>query len=107
MSRIFLDHDPLSGITEYVHPKSEGGFLIESVQDVEPILERNKALQNHHDGYTPSRDFKHVACIPPIVELLWRSKYGVDVYDKNHQPAVRRLLNDPEWRYLRTSPGRI
>jgi hypothetical protein len=41
------------------------------------------------------------------VALLWLQRYGVDVYRREHWPAVRRLLNDPDWRYLRTSTRRL
>ena len=28
---------------------------------------------------------------------------GVDVHNPDHWPAVQRLLNDPDWRYLKTA----
>lgn len=84
------------------------GVLVERVQDVEPFLDANKADYNSgRSGYTPSRAMKHVASIPPIVAELWMNRYGVDVFNKDHAGAVRRLLNSNEWRYLRTSPGRL
>jgi hypothetical protein len=50
---------------------------------------------------------RKVASIPNAVAMIWLTRYGVDVFKKDHEPAVRRLLNDPEWRHLRTAPGRI
>jgi len=35
------------------------------------------------------------------IALSKLQRYGVRVWDKNHWPAVRRLLNDSEWRHLR------
>lgn len=103
----YLGHDPSAGMDEVFHfDQSNGDFAVETSQDVEPILDRNKRLRNDTDGYTPSRDMKHIATIPNVVIELWLNRYGVNVFRKDHDSAVRRLLNDPEWRNLRTSPGR-
>ena len=42
-----------------------------------------------------------------VVALKWKEERGIDVFNRDHWPAVKKLLRDPEWRYLRTSPGRI
>ena len=82
------------------------GVAMLAEQDVEPILDSNKAEYNSGiDGWTPSRDMRKVAEIPLIVAEIWRNTLGVDVFDPNHAPAVSRLLNSSEWRYLRTAPG--
>ena len=84
------------------------GVLVETVQDVEPILEANKdAYNSGRDGYTPSRAMKKVGEIPFVVYELWLNAHGVDALNKNHWPAVRRLLNSSEWRHLRTAPGQL
>ena len=84
------------------------GVLVETVQDVEPILEANKdAYNSGRDGYTPSRAMKKVAEIPLVVYQMWMDKYGIDALKKDHAPAVKRLLNSSEWRHLRTAPGRL
>lgn len=109
MTRRLLEADWLTGIAEY-HGYDSGTdcTIIETVQDVAPILEHNKALQNADDqGWSPSRDLRRAATIPDIIVLKWRNEYGIDVFDRNHWPAVKRLLNDPEWRYLRTAPGTL
>jgi hypothetical protein len=31
----------------------------------------------------------------------WKVKHGVDAWDPNHKPAVMRLLNSSDYRYLR------
>jgi len=84
------------------------GVGVKTSQDVEPILEANKDSYNSgRDGFTPSRAMKKVAEIPLVVAEKWRNEYGIDVLDKDHAPAVRRLLNSSEWLYLRTAPGRL
>lgn len=91
--------------TIYV-PDQDGVFHLHRVQDVEPILEDNKRRQNDGDGYSPSRDLRYVAHIPNIFIEAWM-KEGLSIFDENCWPAIRRRLNDPDWRFLRTSPGRI
>ena len=106
MKRHF-DYDPLTQTTEVFHfDEATGDFAIESSIDVEPLLDINKARQNDGaNGWTPSRDMKMIGSIPNIVVEKWRNEFGVNIFDKNHEPAVRRLLNDPDWRWLRTSSG--
>ncbi len=109
MSRRLIWRDPATGVAEYHHyePLSDR-TVIETVQDVAPILERNKALQNADDrGWSPSGELRRAATIPDVVILKWRNDYGIDVFDRNHWPAVKRLLNDPAWRHLRTAPGKL
>lgn len=102
----FFDYDADTHQTEFFHyDESAHTFSIETVQDVTAILESNKKAANNGDGYTASREMKHEASIPLGVVMLWKEKYGVDVFDKNHEAGVKRLLNSSEWAYLRTSIG--
>ena len=105
--KTLLDVDEFSGITEIFHPGSDGKWGIESIQDVEPILDANKALFNLNDGYTPSREFRRAASIPNIVIQQWITKHGVDIHNPDHWQAVKRLLNSSEYAYLRTAPGKL
>ena len=96
------------GIVEWLHfDAATGAFAIERVQDVEPVLEANKAAASTGDGYSPSRELRQVAEIPMVVALKWKEERGIDVFNRDHWQAVKKLLRDPEWRHLRTSPGRI
>ncbi|MCX8500743.1 MAG: hypothetical protein ORO03_03475 [Alphaproteobacteria bacterium] len=84
-------------------------YALETVQWVEPLLEQNRALASgdSSDGYSPSREWRRIATIPTVVQLQWKQRYGVEVWNRDHWPAVKRLLNDPDWRWLRTSTGRV
>lgn len=101
----FFDHDPTTNTTQYFHHDDENDTsYIQNVSDVTDIIEYNKARQTDGtNGFNATRDNVHVANIPIGVIYLWRTKYGVDVYNKHHMPAVKRLLNSSEWRYLRIS----
>lgn len=96
------------GIVEWLHfDRATGKIAIERVQDVDPVLDSNKERANHESGYSASRELREIAEIPMIVVLKWLTDYGVDVHNRDHWPAVKRLLRDPDWMHLRSSPGRI
>jgi hypothetical protein len=96
------------GLVEWLHfDEASGQMTIQRQQDVEPVLEANKRRALAHDGFSPSRELREIAEIPLGIVELWRTVLGVDIFDRNHWPAVKRLLRDSEWRGLRTSPGKI
>lgn len=82
-----------------------------AAQDVAPILEQNKAMATHNDGYSQSRELRRVAQVPVALMLKWLNEEGWWFYDASHDPDVAKKLaaklNDPEWRHLRTAEGRI
>ena len=92
--------------TFFHYDDMEDRTFIETVQDVEPILDYNKALQTWDDGYSPTRELRRVASIPVVVIEQWLRE-GIDVFNPDHKEAVRRKLNSNEWRHLRTAPGRL
>lgn len=103
MKRV-LNENKAAGITTYFHP-TDDGFALETVQhDVTPILESNAQKRSMgRDYYANDKDMWRAASIPIGVMYQWLTKYGVDVMNEDHWPAVQRLLNDPEWRYLKTA----
>jgi hypothetical protein len=100
MSKRLLDFDPNTGVsTFHQYDETEDKTYVSYEQDVEQILERNKRLANEATG--KMGDMVHVASIPTVVQLKWLTEYGVDLTNKDHMPAVKRLLNSDEWRYLK------
>ena len=106
MSKKILDYDPFSGITttfDYI-PETDTTVLYRE-QDVSGMLDANKILQND-DEFTKKgikESWWHYFHIPNIVIEKWLNEFGVDVYNKDHQKAVFKLLNQPEYRYLKTT----
>lgn len=94
-------------VPETGHWSEDGNLIIRKTQDVEPILDRNKRLYTADDGWSPSRDVRRAASIPLVVVEQWLREEGIDVFNPDHRDAVRRKLNSPEWRHLRTAPGRL
>ena len=94
-------------VAHYWEDDGQGGGLIHSVQDVAPILERNKALQNHNDGYSPSRELRRVGFIPNALLIKWQNEEGWNPWDPANAYKLAQKLNDIEYRHLRTAPGHL
>jgi hypothetical protein len=80
-------------------------LVVQSYQDVEDIIERNKALQNAG----PQRgDFRQIASIPLNIINQWlheewaRGNATITMGGPEFDALVQRKLADPDWRYLRT-----
>lgn len=103
MSKRLFDHCHMTGVTEWFED-TDDGFNIHYEQDAEPIIELNKAKQSMGRAfYAKDPELWKVASIPIGVQYKWMVEHGVDVMNKDHWPKVKRLLNDPEWRYLKTA----
>ena len=59
-------------------------------------------LRARKEDVNRKNEFRHVADIPITIQMDWLTKHGVDVWNQDHWPAVRRLLNDPDYRWLKT-----
>ena len=103
--------DSEGGITSTFHfDYSSGKSIIQTTQDVEPILEANKIDQTINDGYSPSRDLKRIASIPLVIVQKWMHEDGVNFLALGKQEKakyLRKKLGDPDYAYLRTSPGKF
>ena len=96
------------GLVEHLvaDASERGAYAVEYRADVTANIEANK-VEFNAPGRAIEGMGRKVASIPNAVAMIWLTRYGVDVFKKDHAPAVRRLLNDPEWRHLRTAPGKI
>jgi hypothetical protein len=88
--------------TRLILDRGERTITAQTWQDVEPILDRNKALQNE-----PQRSDwgRHIATIPNVVIVKWMNEEGADVLRMSggeFGQFIRRKLADPDWRHLRT-----
>ncbi len=88
---------------EYIH--SEDKTIISREQNVTSLLDMNKALANETDATKEGikNGWWHYAQIPNIIIEKWLNEHGVNLYNKDHEKAVFRLLNQPEYRYLKTT----
>lgn len=75
--------------------------------DCEPVIDACKEAQNN---YRPHQDhlFRQVAEIPCIFIMKWMDEHGVNFYDKDgFEWVIKRIINDPDYKFLRTVPGKI
>ena len=102
-------NDPVKTTFKYDH--SEDKVILNSVQDIEPILELNKKEQNNDSMYgignTETLGMRKVASIPLVVIEKWKQELGVDIMNKNDWPKDKQLLNDPENRFFRTNESKL
>lgn len=77
-------------------------------QDCEPTLQLNKQLYNDGtDGYGPTREWRRIASIPNIILEKWLKEEGIRYWDSEDTHKLAAKLDDPEWRFLRTAPGKV
>ncbi len=94
----------MSEVETRVHHTSDG-LLVERWQDCEPIIERNKRLQNMPQKSDWGR---HVASIPCVILEKWlneealRGNHAVRLFSEEFNQIVAKKLKDPDWRWLRT-----
>lgn len=87
-------------------PKARDSLIVaESIQDVEPILEHNKALRSQEQKSDWGR---HIATVPNVIMVRWfneeqqRGNVTLRMFSREFHQLVKRKLQDPEWKYLRT-----
>lgn len=100
----WTEYNPHTGITE-VNQASDFDDLVHvtKMQDVEPLVERNKSLAN--SGATDigiKKGLWHYMSIPLGVQYEILAKYGINVNNRNHWPALFRLVNE-HYPHLKTT----
>jgi hypothetical protein len=91
--------------TDLMLDRAEKKIIAVSSQDVEPILDRNKALRDQPQTGDWAR---HVASVPNVILVRWlneeyaRGNTGLRMFTAEFNQLVGRKLRDPDWAYLRT-----
>ena len=86
--------------TEAHYDNIEDKLIINTVQEVEPVIEQNR--RDFNDAPARHGEFTRVASIPlVVVHMLMRKGIWGD------RVAMKRWLNDPENKYFRTRPGTV
>jgi len=101
MKRLF-SHNPELGITRWFHDDGLGNCTIESVQNVDPLVELNHFAQKEQTKLHRWGEGKIVATIPLSIYL----KLKAEGKDKD-QAFMRRWLNDPDNRMYRRFLGKV
>lgn len=88
-------------VTRVHRDKADRRIIFERLQDVEPILDANKALQ----GERQRGDFRHIAQIPNVILEKWLHEEGANVLamgTHEFEAFIRRKLDDQDNAFLRT-----
>lgn len=106
MSKRLLSTDPVTGLmTWHDYDPQTDETIIGYSADSKPVIELNKEMQKSSDFTKKGigRDFWLYASIPVEVQLDWLINKGVDILNKDHAKKVFQLVNDPEYRHLKTT----
>lgn len=102
-----IDIDPYTGIKTLWHDDVVGeSAYIEEVQDVEAILDANRAAYNQVDERARFGDkfnqYTHVARIPAVIvnQMMREGVWG-------DPQAMKKWLNDRDNAAFRTRPGNV
>jgi len=104
-----VEKDGLSTTTYHTNDEK---LVIQRDINYQPIVDHNKKLYNHNDGYSKSRELKRVASIPTLVLEIWSKEYkgnsnwfGLpsDVQKK----ILKKKLNSSEFKLFRTAAGKL
>jgi hypothetical protein len=93
----------MSAVATRIHyDRAERTVTFERVQDVEPVLEANKARRSapHTSDWG-----RLIADIPCVIIERWLHEEGVNVLGlpaREFARFIARKLDDPDWRHLRT-----
>ena len=90
-------------IFHYHNPTGE--FAIEHIENIQPLIDSNKKLQN--EDHHKADEFRLSARNPMTVVYEWKRLFGVDLFNKDQKEAVKKLINSPDYRYLKTTNRRI
>lgn len=107
-----LWNDDARGVTAWWHWDAQlNKGVIEEVWDTKPIVEMNQALlatefeRSHLEG----NDLKFLGSVPLPVLMDWvkKGKMGPDFMTVKDEKWIAKKLNDPAYRKLRASSGRV
>jgi hypothetical protein len=94
--------------TQLLLDRGERKIVAVTEQDVEPILEHNKALASEPQPPRRRGDFgRHVASVPNVILVKWlneehaRGNTGLRLFSAEFIAFVAKKLADPDWKHLR------
>lgn len=87
-------------IAGYEHDQASDTLICRYSQDVEPILNYNKAMRN--EGRRLKGGMEKVASIPNVLYTKWLLEEGFDALLPENRKELMRRLNG-EYKYLKTT----
>lgn len=105
MAKRLVDHDVMSGETTFHHYDHDTKTThIEVYQDVEKVIERNKALQNTEEYKRRGikQDMMHFATVPNTILMKIMKEHNISPFKQEDMPKWERILSSSDYKYLRT-----
>jgi hypothetical protein len=108
--RRLLNYDPITGLTlwhEY-DPLTKDTHIhtTYSHEQTDAVLDMNHRMANHDDGYDSTKSWRRVAEIPMSVLHWFMVNKGIDLI-RCDSKTLKRIMNDSDWRKLRTAHWRV
>lgn len=80
-------------------------IVISTSADVQVSLDANKARQS--TPINKNAEFRMVASIEPVIYMKILNETGIDLMNRDHWPRFKKLLNDPDYKYLKCINGKV
>lgn len=93
-------------ITRSHYNESDDSLTLHWSADVEANIDANRREYNENMN-AKYGDMRRVASIPCVIIDKWCADDGINYLAPEHKDALRRKLNDPDNRFLRTMPGKL
>ena len=110
-------YDQWGGVVRTIHfDDAASPWHTSAWQDCERVLDFNKALINEgHNGFTLSRDMRHVAKVPSVIYEDWQKEFcrreNLRFFGNRDrarwQKFLKSKLNDRDHKFLRTVEGQL
>lgn len=111
MQHFRTEINPVTGAREDFYWDDQQQALVQRTRhQIGDILEANKRRAN---ATTDGRKFgtdnvlHHVADIPNALIVKFKKDHGIDVFDPNHKKRLLRLLDSPDYRYLKSTVAKL
>ena len=93
------------GVTTYFRYR-DGQYEYKTSEDVSDLLTATQRARTNESGNWRG-DMHHYASIPITLWMEWWKECGGNPGAKHNAKFLKRKLNDPEFRNLRTKSGRV
>ncbi len=106
---VVFETDPLTrSVTIFHYDHETDRVTLEERSDVTGIIEANKMQQNSPELQSSKHsELRMVARIPQaMLQMMWNDWRARGLSWEERQAELRKLLNDPDYRLLRTDDGR-
>lgn len=102
MPKYHLDYDPETKTRQILHTDQDGNAVLESIQDVEDILEYNADRAKRLDK---KQDAWFIGTIPNSICIKWAQESNTRIYTKEWMEYARKQVQSSD--YSKINPNRI